>query len=65
MTLDELAVMRWVGLSDKERAASSMGPPIDPLCRIAIRLRGKQKVDKRVEAKKDIIFALAARVGTW
>lgn len=48
MTLDELAVWRWILLSDDERARSEMGPPLDALRRIVARIGAKLSVDRRL-----------------
>lgn len=48
MTLDELAVWRWISLSDAERSKSEMGAPLDALRRVLGRIGAGMSVDRRL-----------------
>lgn len=59
MTLDERCVVRWILLSEAERATSPVGPPYAALMRIADRLRYRQPVSPGIRKHEKDIMRIA------
>lgn len=58
LSLDELAVLRWMRMGEKDREGSEIGPPRHALKRLARKLAGRQQLSAP-------LMAYSSEIASW